>query len=118
MRTHSIENEKILNQDNSSISLEFFVPLESDFFNGHFPAFKLLPAVGQVEMVTRFAKKYLGTPRAVAKIKRFKFSAPLLPNVNCQMDIFKNEDKKSVSFSLFEKENPDHVYSSGIFFYA
>ena len=60
---HSIVDEKIIEKTEDKITLEFVIPETSDFFDGHFPEFKLLPAVAQFEVITRFSKKYFGTHR-------------------------------------------------------
>ncbi|MBQ9494715.1 MAG: hydroxymyristoyl-ACP dehydratase [Treponema sp.] len=112
---HSIENEKILSQSSDSIQLEFTIPASSDFFDGHFPEFKLLPAVAQFEVVTRFAKKYFGTQRFVPKINRIKFSAPIRPDATVQLKLDINKETQSMSYSLWDANNAEKVYSSGTF---
>ena len=87
MNTHDIKDEKILSQEENKISLEFTIPETSDFFDGHFPEFKLLPAVAQFEIITRFSRKYFKTQRYVPSIKRIKFSAPIRPNSKIQLDL-------------------------------
>ena len=53
MKTHSIDNEIVVDRSNASVTLELFIGKESDFFDGHFPQFKLIPAVGQFELVSQ-----------------------------------------------------------------
>ena len=74
MNDHSINNEKILEQTEDSVVIEYLIPETSDLFDGHFPEFKLLPAVGQFENITRFAKKYFKVARWTPSIRRMKFS--------------------------------------------
>ncbi|MFA6857399.1 MAG: hydroxymyristoyl-ACP dehydratase [Treponema sp.] len=112
---HAIENEEILAQTEDAVELRFCIPAESDFFDGHFPEFKLLPAVAQFECVTRFAKKYLGTQRYVPRIHRIKFSAPIRPDTVVQLRLELNRAKSAVSYSLRDAEKPEKVYSSGTF---
>lgn len=112
---HSIENEKILLQTDDVMQLEFTIPASSDFFDGHFPEFKLLPAVAQFEVVTRFAKKYFGTQRFVPKINRMKFSAPIRPDTMVQLKLNINKEKQSMSYSLWDARAQEKVYSSGTF---
>ncbi len=112
---HSIENEKILEKEDNKIALEFIIPEESDFFDGHFPEFKLLPAVAQFEVITRFSRKYFGTQRYIPSIKRIKFSAPIRPDSNIRLDLAKNVAKGTVSFNMADAQNAEHVYSSGSF---
>ena len=77
---HDIVNEKIVLQEENNIVLEFVIPASSDFFDGHFPQYKLLPAVAQFEVITRFSRKYFSSQRYVPNIKRIKFSAPIRPD--------------------------------------
>jgi 3-hydroxymyristoyl/3-hydroxydecanoyl-(acyl carrier protein) dehydratase len=112
---HNIENEEILSRTDSSIELKFCIPSTSDFFDGHFPEYKLLPAVAQFETVTRFAKKYLGTQRYVPRIHRIKFSAPIRPDTLVQLKLELNKEKNTVSYSLWDAKKTDKVYSSGTF---
>lgn len=112
---HSIENEVIINKEENKIVLEFVIPVTSDFFDGHFPEYKLLPAVAQFEIVTRFARKYLGTQRYVPSIKRIKFSAPIRPETKVRLELTKNVEKGSLSFSITDANVEGKAYSSGSF---
>lgn len=112
---HDITNEKILEQSDNSISLEFVIPETSDFFDGHFPEFKLLPAVAQFEVITRFSRKYLGSQRYIPNIRRIKFSAPIRPNSKIKLDLTRNDAKETISFNMADADNAEHVYSSGSF---
>ncbi|WP_407396475.1 hydroxymyristoyl-ACP dehydratase [Treponema sp.] len=115
MSSHSIENETVISKDDSSVMLEFVVPKESDFFDGHFPQFKLLPAVGQFELISRFSKKYFHVSRGISSIKRMKFSAPILPDAKVRMKLDFNAEKNSVAFKLWSSADEAKVYSSGVF---
>ena len=55
---HDIKDEQIISKEEGKVVLEFVIPASSDFFDGHFPEYKLLPAVAQFEVVTRFSRKY------------------------------------------------------------
>lgn len=96
------------------VQLEFIIPKESDFFDGHFPEFHLLPAVAQFEIVTRFAKKYFGTQRYVPYIRRIKFSAPILPDTKVALKMEYSKGKGSIAYSLWDAQKGD-MYSSGTF---
>ena len=115
MRDHSICNEKIISSQENEIVLEFAIPSECDFFDGHFPEFKLLPAVAQFEVITRFSRKYFGTQRYIPNIKRIKFSAPILPDSKIKLDLEHKVEKGTVTFNMADSDNAEHVYSSGSF---
>jgi 3-hydroxymyristoyl/3-hydroxydecanoyl-(acyl carrier protein) dehydratase len=112
---HKIENEEILTRTGDCVELRFCIPASSDFFDGHFPEFKLLPAVAQFECVTRFAKKYLGTQRCVPSIHRIKFSAPVRPDTTVLLKLELNRERSTVSYSLWDAAKSERVYSSGSF---
>ena len=112
---HGIVDEKIVGKKENSVSLEFSIPESSDFFDGHFPEFKLLPAVAQFEVVTRFSRKYFNTQRYVPAIKRIKFSNPIRPDTNVHLDLEYRAEKRSVSFSMQDADIEGKVYSSGSF---
>ena len=112
---HDITNEKILEQSEGKIALEFVIPESSDFFDGHFPEFKLLPAVAQFEVITRFSRKYLGSQRYIPNIKRIKFSAPIRPDSKIRLDLTRNDTKGTISFNMADADDAAHVYSSGSF---
>lgn len=112
---HDIVNEKVVAKENNQISLEFVIPASSDFFDGHFPEYKLLPAVAQFEVVTRYSKKYFNTQRWVPGIKRIKFSAPIRPDSKIHLDLKHNVEKGTVTFNLSDANVEGKVYSSGTF---
>lgn len=112
---HDIKDEQIVAQEEDKITLEFVIPGTSDFFDGHFPEYKLLPAVAQFEVVTRFSRKYFKTQRYVPSIKRIKFSAPIRPETKVRLNLSKNTAKGTVSFEISDANVEGKVYSSGTF---
>lgn len=112
---HDIDNEVVVSRDESKIALEFTIPASSDFFDGHFPQYKLLPAVAQFEIITRFSRKYFSTQRYVPNIKRIKFSAPIKPDTKIHLELTYKRDKSSVSFNMADANVEGKVYSSGSF---
>lgn len=112
---HDIRDEKVVNREENSIALEFVIPVTSDFFDGHFPEYKLLPAVAQFEIITRFSRKYFGTQRYVPNIKRIKFSAPIRPDTKIHLELTYKKDKATVTFNMADAQVEGKVYSSGSF---
>lgn len=112
---HDIKNEQIISQENNSVVLEFVIPITSDFFDGHFPEYKLLPAVAQFEVITRFSRKYFGTQRYVPNIKRIKFSAPIRPDTKIHLELTFKAEKNTVTFNMSDANVEGKVYSSGTF---
>jgi len=112
---HDIRNEQIISREDNSIVLEFIIPVTSDFFDGHFPEYKLLPAVAQFEIITRFSRKYFSTQRYVPNIKRIKFSAPIRPDTKIRLELTYKKEKNLVSFTMADALAEGKVYSSGNF---
>ncbi|MCF0241104.1 MAG: hydroxymyristoyl-ACP dehydratase [Treponema sp.] len=112
---HDIKDEKIVKNENNELVLEFIIPESSDFFDGHFPEYKLLPAVAQFEVVTRFCRKYFKTQRWVPSIRRIKFSAPIRPDSKIKLEASYKAEKNTVSYTLSNAGNAELVYSSGSF---
>ena len=112
---HDIKDEVVISKEENSVVLEFVIPASSDFFDGHFPQYKLLPAVAQFEVITRFSRKYFSTQRYVPNIKRIKFSAPIKPNTKIHLELTYKKDKGSVTFNMADANVEGKVYSSGSF---
>lgn len=112
---HDIRNEQVISREENAVTLEFVIPATSDFFDGHFPEYKLLPAVAQFEIITRFSRKYFGTQRYVPNIKRIKFSAPIKPDTKINLEIVYKKEKGTVTFNMQDAQVEGKVYSSGTF---
>lgn len=112
---HDIKDEQIIEKNDGNVVLEFIIPSTSDFFDGHFPEYKLLPAVAQFEVVTRFSRKYFNTQRWVPSIKRIKFSAPIRPDTKIHLELTYKKEKQAVTFNLSDANVQEKVYSSGTF---
>ena len=112
---HDIRDEVVVSREENAIALEFVIPASSDFYDGHFPQYKLLPAVAQFEVITRFSRKYFGTQRYVPNIKRIKFSAPIKPGTKIHLDLTFKKEKSTVTFNMADANVEGTVYSSGSF---
>jgi hypothetical protein len=107
-----IPREKVLEQGDDHVLLEFSVPPESAYFRGHFPEYSILPGVAQFEMVMRMASRYLGTGIHISGFKRIKFSAIVRPGIPLRMKLNHRTEKQELCFEI---SNPggDVVYSTG-----
>jgi len=105
-----LDNEKIIEKTETSVSLEFSIPGASSYFDGHFPGFPILPAVAQTELVIRFAARHFGTSISPLEIKRVKFTNFIRPDTPLILKLTKKE--KSISFIISSPKN-DSVYSTG-----
>lgn len=114
VKDHGVKNEIVNVSSENHLEIAFSVPSESDFFDGHFPDFKLLPAVAQLEIVTRFSKKYFGTGHGVENIRRMKFSSPILPDTNLILTLDIVPEKNQVAFEISDAKDK-RLYSCGAF---
>jgi 3-hydroxymyristoyl/3-hydroxydecanoyl-(acyl carrier protein) dehydratase len=97
---HGVKIKEIKEQTADTVILEIFVPASSDYFDGHFPDFKLLPAVAQFELAVRFSARFFGTPVTVTHSKRIKFMAPVRPDSTILLELKQDAARKTVSFQL------------------
>jgi acyl-coenzyme A synthetase/AMP-(fatty) acid ligase/uncharacterized membrane protein/3-hydroxymyristoyl/3-hydroxydecanoyl-(acyl carrier protein) dehydratase len=102
--------ETIIEKTGNSVSLEFFIPDTSPYFDGHFPGFPILPAVAQAELALRFSARHLGTGIHPAEIKRVKFTNFIRPFTPLLLKLVKKE--KALSFTITSPNN-ETVYSTG-----
>jgi 3-hydroxymyristoyl/3-hydroxydecanoyl-(acyl carrier protein) dehydratase len=105
----SFEDSQI---DEKKIFAELFFPESSDFFDGHFPQYSLLPAVAQVGTVIKIFEKFFNSHIILKKISRVKFITPIRPNTQVQLHICYLEKEKTLNFEFFGNKK----YSSGTFF--
>ncbi|GHV95873.1 hypothetical protein AGMMS50293_21930 [Spirochaetia bacterium] len=104
--------ERVLEQSETKVTLEFSVPPESAYFDDHFPMLKVLPAVAQFELAVRFACRYLGIAPGVERAKRLKFSALVRPGTPLRLELVKAAGL--ISFTL-SSPGGKTVYSTGSF---
>ncbi|MBR1912326.1 MAG: hydroxymyristoyl-ACP dehydratase [Treponema sp.] len=115
LETCNVPPETVVFRDEDSVSVHIFVPRDCAFFDGHFPEFKLMPAVGQFGIVVALAGKYFGLPKSVSRIKRMKFSLPVFPDTMLRIDMECDRNKMEVSFLIADAHDGEKVYSSGKF---
>ncbi|MBO4699840.1 hydroxymyristoyl-ACP dehydratase [bacterium] len=112
---HGIVLEQEILKENQHVILKLNIMEESDFFDGHFPEFKLLPAVAQFEVITRLSGVYFGTKRIVPDIRRIKFSSPILPGTEVLLDMKFNAEKSTLTYKMSDFTLQKLVYSTGTF---
>ena len=74
-------NFKILKYhlEGNKLTVKTVIPATSDYYDGHFPEFKLLPAVVQIDLILRFFRGFMKLPTTIEKMQRIKFSNPIFP---------------------------------------
>jgi acyl-coenzyme A synthetase/AMP-(fatty) acid ligase/3-hydroxymyristoyl/3-hydroxydecanoyl-(acyl carrier protein) dehydratase len=97
---HGITGERVLEKTDTSVAVELLIPGESEYFDGHFPEFKLLPGVAQIELVVRLAAGHFKTGIYVSKAKRIKFSNVIVPDSIIRVELAYNAQAGSVTFKI------------------
>lgn len=95
-----------------ALTAKLLFPATSDYYDGHFPEFKLLPAVVQVDMVLRLARNFLEVPKELSKMNRTRFANPILPDVPVMVKITYDADAGKVTFA-YTSEDGETSYSNG-----
>ncbi|MBR1537579.1 MAG: hydroxymyristoyl-ACP dehydratase [Treponema sp.] len=111
---HNIPEEELIERSENSVLLKVKIDSESDYFDGHFPDFKLLPALAQIDLLSHFAQKYFSLPLSTPNIKRFKFTDKILPDSIVIFKISFDSEKKRVTFEIRDAFD-DRLYSSGVY---
>jgi len=102
--------EKIINKTDSAVILEFSIPGSSDYFDGHFPGFPVLPAVAQVFIIMQYVSRFFGISIELSEIKRTKFANIIKPNIPLVLYLEKKE--KVISFKIISPDE-ETIYSAG-----
>jgi 3-hydroxymyristoyl/3-hydroxydecanoyl-(acyl carrier protein) dehydratase len=107
---NKISGEKCLGRTETSVIFEFSIPNTSDYFDGHFPGFPILPAVAQVDIIMRYVSDYFKIGVELSEIKRIKFTSLIRPDTPLVLNLEKKENIIS-----FRMNSPDGktVYSVG-----
>jgi len=107
---NKISGENCLKKTETQVILEFSVPKTSDYFDGHFPGFPILPAVAQVDIIMRYVSDFFKIGIGLSEIKRIKFTSLVRPDTPLVLNLEKKEN--TISFKM---NSPDGktVYSAG-----
>lgn len=74
------------------------------YFNGHFPNYKLLPAVVQMDWVINQLNKKHSEHLYLISIKRFKLKSPIFPETKVNLTLNFNKESGALSFSYSNAE--------------
>lgn len=93
--------------------ISFLVPAGSAYFKEHFESFRLLPAVGEIDIVVRCIAEILKQPVGITAIKKTKFVKPIFPDARMRLVLdfcpdekarftFYNEAEEKASYGLVQ----------------
>jgi acyl-coenzyme A synthetase/AMP-(fatty) acid ligase/uncharacterized membrane protein/3-hydroxymyristoyl/3-hydroxydecanoyl-(acyl carrier protein) dehydratase len=81
-----------------TVVLELLIPGESDYFDGHFPEFKLLPAVAQLDLAACFTRRCFAREPFFTGSKRIKFSAMIRPGSRVFLELRLDPSRETLGF--------------------
>lgn len=77
----SVEILDVRRDDDAHFSISLSIPSSSSYFDGHFDSFKLLPALGEIDIVCNVSEEIVGRKLTVIRINRTKFTSPIKPEM-------------------------------------
>ena len=93
-------------------TLQLLLPLELQYFSGHFPRLPVLPGVVQLAWAMELAAERLGTPRQCQRVDMLKFQHLLRPGDELQLLLRHDKAAHKLHFAY---RLGDRVASSGRF---
>jgi 3-hydroxymyristoyl/3-hydroxydecanoyl-(acyl carrier protein) dehydratase len=106
--------QKIISRSEADAVIDITIPSSCDYFDGHFPVFQLLPAVGQFDIAVHASSEIFGTSSFVTAARRMKFTRAVRPDSTVRLSLSLNKDKKMITYS-FAVPDGSFVYSTGTF---
>ncbi|PIE45708.1 MAG: hypothetical protein CSA44_01800 [Gammaproteobacteria bacterium] len=107
---------QITQQQGNTVSVDINFPAAHDFFNGHFEAMALLPAVAQLFTAEQIARATWGELSGFCQLKRVKFREPIFPDTGITL-ILTLDKKSDCTELLFRYEMDKQLKSTGILVY-
>ena len=95
---HGISFE-IKEQEENKVVVAFVAPENCDFYDGHFPEKKFLPAVAQFHIAVKVAEQYFKVEIPLVETKRIKFSHPIQPDTPMLLTITNDGDKLQFTYN-------------------
>ena len=102
----------IKEQEENKVAVTFAAPESCDFYDGHFPERKFLPAVAQFHIAVKVAEQYFKVEIPLVETRRIKFSHPILPEKAMVLTI--TCEGSRLQFSYCDETGKE--YSRGTFF--
>ncbi len=100
--------------DENQITLQLLVPIDLDYFNGHFPNAPILAGVVQLHWVVEFSKKYFSmNALEVKNTEVLKFQVVIIPGQNLTLTLIKKAPDK-VLFS-YTSDKGQHASGRVVF---
>lgn len=89
-------------QTDGAASVEFVVPMDYPYFEGHFPGNPIVPAVTQIGWATAGIGAMIGAPIGDYRLSRFKFIRPIRPLDEIRLSLVESAGK--YAYRIFSNE--------------
>lgn len=99
--------------DGQKAELDLIFPKNSNFFQGHFPEFPILPGVVQLFFAKEFSRDIFNIDFIPEKAKKVKFSSVIKPETKVKLVLTRGE--KSIDYKFVDCEDCEKIFSSGSF---
>ncbi|WP_343227551.1 acyl-CoA synthetase [Rhodanobacter sp. 7MK24] len=97
-------------RDDDGCTLQLVVPMDLDYFPGHFPQAPVLPGAAQVAWALQLAASHLGTSPQCREMEALKFQRLLRPGDRATLTLRHDRVRGKLHFAYREGEV---TYSSG-----
>lgn len=94
----------------NQVRLDLHIPIELDYFPGHFPNMPVLPGVVQIDWAVRYAREFLALSGCFTGLEHIKFQSLVLPDARLELLLIWDKQKNQLEFSYTTSERK---YSSG-----
>jgi 3-hydroxyacyl-[acyl-carrier-protein] dehydratase len=82
------------------------VPEDCPFFEGHFPGRPILPAIGQLAMLTALLQQVTGSAVSLTGVDGFRLSRPVLPGDRVEVRLDAPRTSGTVRFEIRREDAP------------
>jgi acyl-coenzyme A synthetase/AMP-(fatty) acid ligase len=106
----TMPRRRILQSDAQRIVFELSAPQDLAYFDGHFPAFPILPGVVQVEWAIAFGREHFDLPAGFRGMQALKFHHVIRPEAPVVLELQHDAAKASLAFKYSSAAN---LHSSG-----
>ena len=90
--------------EENRVQAKIVIPETSDYYDGHFPEFKLLPAVVQIDLVLKIFGGLSGMSLNFKRISRAKFMGPIFPATPVTVECSYSKESGKLQFGILSEE--------------
>jgi 3-hydroxymyristoyl/3-hydroxydecanoyl-(acyl carrier protein) dehydratase len=92
------------------VEMSLAIPPGLVYFQGHFPAFPILPGVVQIDWVVIYSKRYFNLADAAARTLQIKFRQIIRPGERLLLTLIHQQSNSQIQFTY---ANAEGISSSG-----